>query len=183
MQNKIEQTSKRRKWFILLAILSAVIWIISPIISMSAATVPTDSPSQMSSSVWGTEMLHSTHIPMPTLTPGGTVCNPILTLTDDPSLFPDPSLTSFTVTSGVGTVTVDSINSGTGLRVFSVVSSSNVVVNIPPFTPGTFAPVTATFTVINPNLPVDINLRVNQSISRRFDKGAMSLHTDTFADG
>ena len=36
--------------------------------------------------------------------------------------------------------------------------ATNVIVNIPAFTPGTFAPVTVTFTVINPNLPVDFTL-------------------------
>jgi len=35
----------------------------------------------------------------------------------------------------------------------------NAVVNIPPFVPGTFDPVTATFTVINPSQPVDFTLR------------------------
>jgi hypothetical protein len=35
----------------------------------------------------------------------------------------------------------------------------NAVVNIPAFTPGTFAPVTATFTVIDPSQPVDFTLR------------------------
>ena len=82
-----------------------------------------------------------------------------MTIADDPSLFPGGPASFQAITSGAGTVTVDQVNSGTGLRVFTVVSSSNVVITIPPFTPGTFNPVTATFTVINPNLPVDFTLR------------------------
>jgi hypothetical protein len=76
---------------------------------------------------------------------------------DDPTL--PGGLATFTVTSGPGTVTVDSVNSGTGLQTFTVVSQVNAVVTIPPFTPGTFNPVTATYTIINPALPVDITLR------------------------
>jgi hypothetical protein len=56
-------------------------------------------------------------------------------------------------------VTVDSVDSGTGLQVFTVVNATNAVVTIPPFTPGTFLPVTATYTITNPALPVDITLR------------------------
>ncbi len=74
-------------------------------------------------------------------------------------MFPDPNLTSFTVTTGMNSVTVDSIDSGTGLQVFTVVNATNAIVTIPVFTPGTFAPVTATYTIINPGLPVDITLR------------------------
>ncbi len=66
---------------------------------------------------------------------------------------------SFTVTTGANSVTVDPIDSGTGLQVFQVVNATNGVVTIPPFTPGTFAPVTATYTIVNPTLPVDITLR------------------------
>lgn len=74
-------------------------------------------------------------------------------------MFPG-GLTAFeSITAGHGSLTVDSINSGTGLRLFTVVSSSNAVVNIPPFMFGTFDPVTATFTAIDPNLPVDITFR------------------------
>ena len=63
----------------------------------------------------------------------------------DPGLFPDPALTSFTVTTGANSVTLDSVASGTGWQVFEVVNETNAVVNIPPFTPGTFNPVTVTF--------------------------------------
>lgn len=74
-------------------------------------------------------------------------------------MFPG-GLTAFeSITVGHGSLTVDSINSGTGLRLFTVVSSSNAVVNIPEFASGTFDPVTATFTAIDPNLPMDITFR------------------------
>ncbi len=94
---------------------------------------------------------------VPTIFP--TTCNPSLTLTQDPTLFPDPNFNSFAITGAEGEITVDSINSGTGLRNFTVMSSTNATVNIPAFTPGTYAPVTATFSVINPNLPFEIRLR------------------------
>lgn len=81
---------------------------------------------------------------------------------DHPSLFPG-GLASFAVTTGPGSVTVDHVNSGTGLQVFQVVNATNVVVTIPPFTPGTFAPVTATYVIINPALPVDITLRATSA--------------------
>lgn len=84
-------------------------------------------------------------------------CTPSTTVTEG-DLFPG-GVASFGVSSGAGTVTVDHVNGGTGLRSFTVVSSSNVMINIPAFTPGTFNPITATFTVINPNLPVDFTLR------------------------
>ena len=74
-------------------------------------------------------------------------------------MFQDPALTSFTVTTGANSVTLDSVASGTGWQVFEVVNETNAVVNIPAFTPGTFNPVTATYTIINPALPVNINLR------------------------
>ncbi len=68
-------------------------------------------------------------------------------------------LASFGVTSGTNSVTVDHVNRGTGLQSFTVVSATNAIVTIPAFTPGTFDPVTATYTIINPNLPFDITLR------------------------
>ncbi len=85
-------------------------------------------------------------------------CTPTATITDDPSLFPGGPI-DIVVTTGINSVTVDANNAGTGLHVFTVVNATNAVVNIPPFTPGTFAPVTATYTIINPSLPVDITLR------------------------
>ncbi len=59
-----------------------------------------------------------------------------------------------------GSVTADQVNAGSRLQSFTVVGTpTNAVVNIPAFTPGTFAPATATFTPINPALPVDYTLR------------------------
>ncbi|MBA3572094.1 MAG: DUF3494 domain-containing protein, partial [Pyrinomonadaceae bacterium] len=98
--------------------------------------------------------------PTPTPTPTPTpqqVCVPTTTVSEG-DLFPG-GLASFGVTSGPGSVTVDHVNAGTGTQSFTVVSATNAVVSIPPFTPGTFDPITATFTVPNPNLPVDFTLR------------------------
>jgi hypothetical protein len=62
--------------------------------------------------------------------------------------------------SGSGSVTVDHVNAGTGLQSFTVVGTpTNAVMIIPAFTPGTFDPVTATFTRPNPSQPVDFTLR------------------------
>jgi len=64
------------------------------------------------------------------------------------------------VTSGPNSVTVDHVNAGTGLQSLTVVGvPTNAVVNIPAFTPGTFDPVTVTFTVIDPTQPVAFTLR------------------------
>ena len=69
-------------------------------------------------------------------------------------------IVSFGVTSGAGSVTVDHVNAGTGLRSLTVVGTpTNAVVNISAFTPGTLNPVTVTFSVINQALPVDFTLR------------------------
>jgi hypothetical protein len=69
-------------------------------------------------------------------------------------------IASFGVMSGAGSVTVDHVNGGTGLQSLTVVGTpTNAVVNIPPFTPGTFNPVVVTFSVIDPNQPVDFTLR------------------------
>ncbi len=85
-------------------------------------------------------------------------CTPSTTVTEG-DLFPG-GIVSFEVSSGPGSVTVDHVNAGTGLQSLTVVGTPiNAVVNIPAFTPGTTAPVTVTFTVINPNLPVDFTLR------------------------
>ncbi|MDQ3751012.1 MAG: hypothetical protein M3367_18640, partial [Acidobacteriota bacterium] len=62
--------------------------------------------------------------------------------------------------SGPGTVTIDHVNAGTGTQSITVVGVPvNAIVTIPPFVPGTFAPVNVTFTVINPALPVSFRLR------------------------
>jgi len=75
------------------------------------------------------------------------------------NLFPG-GVASFGVSSGPGSVTVDHVNAGTGLQSLTVVGGPiNVVVNIPAFTPGTFNPVTVTFTTPNPGEAVSFILR------------------------
>jgi hypothetical protein len=72
------------------------------------------------------------------------------------------SLGSFdSITAGPNSVTVDIANSGLGLQGYTVVSATNANVSIPGFTPGTFNPVTATFTIPNPGQPVDFTLRAS----------------------
>lgn len=86
------------------------------------------------------------------------LCTPTLAVSEG-DLAPG-GLATFTVTSGLGSVTVDHIDFGTGLQSLTVVGTPmNAVVTIPAFTPGTFAPTVVTFTVINPSLPVIFNLR------------------------
>lgn len=85
-------------------------------------------------------------------------CTPTTTVTEG-DLFPG-GIVSFGVMSGVGTVTVDHVNAGTGLQSLTVEGTSmNAVVNIPIFTPGTTAPVVVTFSVPDPTMPVDFTLR------------------------
>jgi len=88
----------------------------------------------------------------------GNVCTPFTTVSEG-DLFPG-GFVSFGVSQGPGSVIVDHVNAGTGLQSFTIVGvPTNAVVNIPAYTPGTYAPVTATFTAINPALPVDYILR------------------------
>jgi len=102
-----------------------------------------------------------------TCTAGGNVCTPTTTVTEG-DLAPG-GIASFGVSSGPGSVTVDHVNAGTGLRSFTVVGTpTNAVVTIPAFTPGTFNPVTATFTVIDPSQPVDFTLRAASSFHSIF---------------
>ena len=82
----------------------------------------------------------------------------MIVITDNPSL--PGGVATFAVTPGNNSITVDSVDAGTGLRTFAAVHVTNAIVTIPPFTPGTFSPVTATYTVINPALPVDITFSV-----------------------
>jgi hypothetical protein len=109
-------------------------------------------------------------------------CTPSTTVTEG-DLFPGGPA-SFTVTSGPGSVTVDHVDRGTGLQSFTVVSATNAIVTIPPFTPGTFAPVTATFTVIDPSQPVDFTLRAASlfhSIFIRAQCGGTQTQQHTFS--
>ncbi|MGI8899057.1 MAG: choice-of-anchor P family protein, partial [Pyrinomonadaceae bacterium] len=66
-----------------------------------------------------------------TCAPAGTGCTPTTTVTEG-DLQPG-GISSFGVTSGPNSVTVDHVNAGSGLQSFTVVSSSNAVVNIPAF--------------------------------------------------
>ena len=86
------------------------------------------------------------------------VCTPTTTVTEG-DLFPG-GIVSFGIMSGPGSVTVDHVDAGTGLRSLTVVGTpTNAVVMIPAFTQGTFMPVTVTFIPIDPNQPVDFTLR------------------------
>jgi len=106
-------------------------------------------------------------------------CTPTATVTEG-DLFPG-GIPSFGVSSGPNSVTVDHVNAGTGLQSFTVVNASNVIVNIPAFTPGTFNPVTATFTLINPSLPVDFTLRVASTYHGIFIRVRCSSALNTFS--
>ncbi len=113
----------------------------------------------------------------PTPTPGNG-CTPTTTVTEG-DLFPG-GIPSFGVSSGAGSVTVDHVNAGTGLQSFTVVSATNATVNIPAFTPGTFAPVVVTFTATNPNLAVDFTLRAASTFHAIFVRvrcGGTTLNT------
>ena len=95
------------------------------------------------------------------------ICTPNTTITEG-DLFPG-GINDFVVTSGAGSVTVDHVNAGTGLRSLTVVGvPGNATVNIPAFTPGTFDPVAVTFTSTNPALAVDFTLRATNSFHAVF---------------
>jgi DNA-binding beta-propeller fold protein YncE len=99
-----------------------------------------------------------TPTPTPTPTPMPQTCTPFTTVTEG-DLFPG-GIVSFGVSSGSGSVTVDHVNAGSGLQSLTVVGApTNAVVNIPAFAPGTYAAVTATFTVPNTSQAVDFTLR------------------------
>jgi len=69
-------------------------------------------------------------------------------------------IVAFGVLSGSNSVTVDHINTGSGLQSLTLVSSNgNQVVNIPEFSPGTYDPVNVTFQRIDSNTPVNFVLR------------------------
>ncbi len=96
--------------------------------------------------------------PTPTPTPLPGVCTPTLTLTEERA----GALAQFSsITAGVNSVTVDPANTGLGLQGYSVVSATNAVISIPPFTVGTVNPVTATFTIPNGSLAVNFTLRAS----------------------
>jgi len=94
-------------------------------------------------------------------------CTPTTTVTEGD--LASGGIASFVITSGAGSVTVDHVNAGTGLRSLTVVGTpTNAVVNIPAFTPGTFAPVVVTFSVIDPTQPVDFTLRAASTFHAAF---------------
>ncbi len=85
-------------------------------------------------------------------------CVPTTTVTEG-NLFPG-GIVSFGITNGQNSVTVDHVNAGTGLQSLTVVGMPvNATVNIPAFAPGTFNPVTVTFTPTMPGQMVDFTLR------------------------
>ncbi len=104
-------------------------------------------------------------------------CTPTTTVTEG-DLAPG-GIPSFGVSSGAGSVTVDHVNAGTGLQSFTVVNATNAVVSIPPFTPGTFDPVTATYTVIDPSQPVDFTLRAASTFHAIFIRVRCGIVTPT----
>lgn len=100
--------------------------------------------------------------PTPTPTPNPNVCTPTLTVTE----VTPGSLAAFeSISSGPNSVTVDAANSGIGLQGLTVVSSINATLSIPAIAPGTYTPVTATFTLTNPGQPVDFTLRASSRVS------------------
>ncbi len=95
--------------------------------------------------------------PVPTPTPAPP-CTPTLTVTD---VFPGSLAYFQAITAGPLSVTVDTQNFGAGLQAYTLVSAINANVTIPPFSFGTYNPVTATFTIPNPGQPVDFTLRAS----------------------
>ena len=80
-------------------------------------------------------------------------------------VFPGSSAAFPSVIAGSGSVTVDPANVGIGMQSLTLVSASNAVVTIPSFPPGTYNPVTATFTVPNSGQAVDFTLRASARLS------------------
>ena len=101
-----------------------------------------------------------------TVNSSGIVCTPFTTVTEG-DLFPG-GIASFGVSSGLGSVTVDHVNGGTGMQSFTVVNATNATVNIPAFAPGTFNPAVVTFTTPNPGSAVDFTLRAASTFHAAF---------------
>lgn len=122
---------------------------ITVLIQAPGGTAPTPTPTPTATPT-------PTSTPTPTPNPG--VCTPSLTVTE---VFPG-SLNAFTsITAGPNSVTVDIADNGLGLQAVTLVSSNNANVNIPAFSPGTFNPVTSTYTIPSPGQPVDFTLRAS----------------------
>lgn len=85
-------------------------------------------------------------------------CTPSLTTTEG-DLSPG-GLASFAASAGPNSVTVDHVNSGTGLQSLTVMGApTNATVTIPAFAPGTFNPVVTGFNQDNQTLASDFTLR------------------------
>ena len=94
------------------------------------------------------------------------------------------SLAAFTsITPGSGAVTVDPANVGIGLQSFTLVSATNAVVNIPAFPPGTYNPVTATFTRPNSGQAVDFTLRAASRLQAVLIRAQCSAGAAPSGDG
>jgi len=100
-------------------------------------------------------VIPATATPSLTPTPGAS-CIPSITITEDVSSRGD---NLFDVTAGVNSATINSARSQSGLQSLTLVNATNAVVTVPVVTPDTTTPVTVTYTITNPNQPVDITLR------------------------
>jgi hypothetical protein len=128
---------------------------ITVLIQAPGGTGPTPTPTP-TPTVTPTVTPTPTATPTPTPNPG--TCTPSLTVSE---VFPG-SLSAFTsITAGPNSVTVDIADNGIGLQGYSLVNATNANVNIPAFPPGTFNPVTATFTIPAAGQPVDFTLRAS----------------------
>lgn len=97
----------------------------------------------------------------------GDTCTPTTTVSEG-DLAPG-GIASFGVSSDFGSVTVDHVNAGTGLQSLTVVGTPiNATVNIPPFMPDTFNPITVTFTTPMPGQAVDFTLRAASTFHAAF---------------
>jgi len=83
-------------------------------------------------------------------------CTPTTTVTEDVTSRGD---NLFDVTAGVNSATINSARSQSGLQSLTLVNATNAAVTVPVVTPDTTTPVTVTYTITNPNQPVDITLR------------------------
>ncbi len=109
--------------------------------------------------------------PSPTPPPAPGVCTPTLSITE---VFPG-SLSGFqAITPGLGSVTVDTVDSGVGLQGLTVLTTSNAMLTIPPFLAGTTGSVRATFVIPNPGLPADFTIRASSRNNAVFIRGTCS---------
>jgi len=103
-------------------------------------------------------------------------CTPSTTVTEG-DLLPG-GIVAFGVSSGPGSVTIDHINTGTGMQEITVVgASTNAVMSIPAFAPDTFAPVVVNFATPNPGLETDFTLRAASKFYSIFIRVRCSVTT------